>query len=288
MEEAFAQAREARLFILDKMQEVLAEPRHQLSNFAPRILRIKINPEKIGALIGPGGKNIRGITEKTGTKIDVEEDGTVLVASTDGESAKQAIRMIEGLTKEAEVGEIYLGKVVRILPYGAFVEILPGKDGLVHISELADYRVENVEDVVSLGDEINVMVIDVDRQGKVSLSRKAVLTGEMPPPRAERERSGFGGGGRDRGPREGGGGFGGDRGGGGGGYNRGGPGGGGGGGYNRGGPGGDRGGGGGGYNRGGPGGGGGGGYNRGGGAPSGDRAPREGNDQPPRDSGNRW
>jgi polyribonucleotide nucleotidyltransferase len=288
MEEAFAQAREARLFILDKMQEVLAEPRHQLSNFAPRILRIKINPEKIGALIGPGGKNIRGITEKTGTKIDVEEDGTVLVASTDGESAKQAIRMIEGLTKEAEVGEIYLGKVVRILPYGAFVEILPGKDGLVHISELADYRVENVEDVVSLGDEINVMVIDVDRQGKVSLSRKAVLTGEMPPPRAERERSGFGGGGRDRGPREGGGGFGGDRGGGGGGgYNRGGPGGGGGG-YNRGGPGGAPGGG---YNRGGGAPGGGGGYNRGGpgGAPGGgDRAPREGGDQAPRDSGNRW
>ncbi|HST03439.1 MAG TPA: polyribonucleotide nucleotidyltransferase [Chloroflexia bacterium] len=274
MEEAFAQAREARLFILDKMQEVLAEPRHQLSAYAPRILRIKINPEKIGALIGPGGKNIRGITEKTGTKIDVEEDGTVLVASTDGESAKQAIRMIEGLTKEAEVGEIYLGKVVRILPYGAFVEILPGKDGLVHISELADYRVENVEDVVSLGDEINVMVIDVDRQGKVSLSRKAVLTGEMPPPRAERERSGFGGGGRDRGPREGGGG---------GGYNRGGPGGGGGGGgYNRGGPGG---GGGGGYNRGGPGGApGGGGYNRGGG----DRPPREGGDQGSQEGGNRW
>jgi polyribonucleotide nucleotidyltransferase len=259
------------------MQEVLAEPRHQLSAYAPRILRIKINPEKIGALIGPGGKNIRGITEKTGTKIDVEEDGTVLVASTDGESAKQAIRMIEGLTKEAEVGEIYLGKVVRILPYGAFVEILPGKDGLVHISELADYREENVEDVVSLGDEINVMVIDVDRQGKVSLSRKAVLTGEMPPPRAERERSGFGGGGRDRGPREGGGG---------GGYNRG-PGGGGGGGYNRGGPGGGGGGGGGGYNRGGPGGapgGGGGGYNRGGG----DRPPREGGDQGSQEGGNRW
>ena len=115
MEEAFAQAREARLFILDKMaRRDRREPRHQLSPFAPRILRIKINPEKIGALIGPGGKNIRGITEKTGTKIDVEDDGTVLVASTDGESAKQAIRMIEGLTKEAEVGEIYLGKVVRI------------------------------------------------------------------------------------------------------------------------------------------------------------------------------
>jgi polyribonucleotide nucleotidyltransferase len=210
MEEAFAQAREARLFILDRMAEALPEPRTTLSPFAPRILRIKINPEKIGALIGPGGKNIRGITEKTGTKIDVEDDGTVLVASTDGDSAKQAIRMIEGLTKEAEVGEIYLGKVVRILPYGAFVEILPGKDGLVHISELADYRVENVEDVVALGDEINVMVIDVDRQGKVSLSRKAVLTGEMPAPRAERERSGggrgFGGGDRDRGGYGGGGG----------------------------------------------------------------------------------
>lgn len=199
MEEAFGQAREARLFILDKMAEVLPAPHTQLSPYAPRILRIKINPEKIGALIGPGGKNIRGITEQTGTKIDVEEDGTVLVASTDGESAKQAIRMIEGLTKEAEIGEIYLGKVVRILPYGAFVEILPGKDGLVHISELADYRVERVEDVVNIGDEINVMVIDIDRQGKISLSRKAVLTGEVPPPRAERER-GYG----DRGPREGG------------------------------------------------------------------------------------
>jgi polyribonucleotide nucleotidyltransferase len=295
MEEAFAQAREARLFILDKMADAIDAPRTQLSPYAPRILRIKINPEKIGALIGPGGKNIRGITEKTGTKIDVEDDGTVLVASADGESAKQAIRMIEGLTKEAEVGEIYLGKVVRIMPYGAFVEILPGKDGMVHISELADYRVENVEDVVSLGDEINVMVIDVDRQGKISLSRKAVLTGEMPPPRAERERSGFGGG--DRGGRGGGyGDRGGDRGGrGGGGYgdrDRGPREGGGGGGYNR-----DRGPreGGGGYGDRGPRpgygpreggggdrgpreGGGGGGYNR-------DRGPREGGEG---NNGNRW
>ena len=208
MHEAFEQAREARLFILDKMAEVISEPRPNLSPYAPRILRIKINPEKIGALIGPGGKNIRGITEQTGTKIDVEDDGTVLVASTDGESAKKAIRMIEGLTKEAAVGEIYLGKVVRILPYGAFVEVLPGKDGLVHISELADYRVERVEDVVNIGDEINVMVIDVDRQGKISLSRKAVLTGEIPAPRdRDRDRGdrpGFGD--RDRGPRPGGGG----------------------------------------------------------------------------------
>jgi polyribonucleotide nucleotidyltransferase len=209
MQEAFEQAREARLHILDKMEEVISRPRSELSIYAPRILRIKINPEKIGALIGPGGKNIRGITEQTGTKIDVEDDGTVLVASTDGESAKKAIRMIEGLTKEAAVGEIYLGKVVRILPYGAFVEVLPGKDGLVHISELADYRVERVEDVVNLGDEINVMVIDVDRQGKISLSRKAVLTGEIPAPRdRDRDRGDRPGGGfdRDRGPRPGGGG----------------------------------------------------------------------------------
>src|SRR3712207_5435303 len=199
------------LFPYTTLFRSISEPRHNLSPFAPRILRIKINPEKIGALIGPGGKNIRGITERTGTKIDIEDDGTVLVASTDGESAKQAIRLIEGLTKEPEVGEIYLGKVVRILPYGAFVEILPGKDGLVHISELADYRVERVEDVVNLGDEINVMVIDVDRQGKISLSRKAVLTGEIPAPR-ERDRDrgdrpGGGGFDRDRGPRPGGGGY---------------------------------------------------------------------------------
>ncbi len=275
MEEAFSQARDARMFILDKMAQTIDAPNTQLSPYAPRILRIKINPEKIGALIGPGGKNIRGITEQTGCKIDVEDDGTVLVASTDGDSAKQAIRMIEGLTKEAEVGEIYLGKVVRILPYGAFVEILPGKDGLVHISELADYRVEQVEDVVSIGDEINVMVIDVDRQGKVSLSRKAVLTGEMPPPRSEREgRGGYGD--RDRGGERAG--FGGSRGpGGGGGYG------------NR-----DRGGygGGGGRGPGGPGGGGGGysgnrgpsGGASGGGAPGGGGFDR---DRGPRDAGNR-
>lgn len=300
MREAFSQARDARMYILDKMEEVISTPREEMSLYAPRILRLKINPEKIGALIGPGGKNIRGITEKTGTKIDIEDDGTVLVASTDGESAKQAIRMIEGLTKEAEVGEIYLGKVVRILPYGAFVEIIPGKDGLVHISELADYRVEQVEDVVNLGDEINVMVIDVDRMGKVSLSRKAVLTGEMPPPRAERERGGFGGDrGGDRGGFRGGGGGGGfDR-------DRGGPPRGGGGGFDRdrgprpSGPGGPpRSGGGGGFDRDrGPRPGGGGGYDRGPREGSGfDRTPREGapareggpnEGGPPREGGNR-
>ncbi len=286
MHEAITQAREARMYILEKMNEVISEPREVLSQYAPRILRIKINPEKIGALIGPGGKNIRGITEQTGTKIDVEDDGTVLVASTDGESAQKAIKMIEGLTKEAEVGEIYLGKVVRILPYGCFVEVLPGKDGLVHISELADYRVERVEDVVSIGDEINVMVIDIDRQGKISLSRKSVLTGEMPV-RGERDRDrgerggGYGdrGNDRDRGP---GGGYG----GGGGGRGPGGPGGGyGGGNRGPGGPGGGYGGG----NRGpGYGGGGGGGYgNRGPSGPGGgyDRGPggRDGGNR-----GNRW
>jgi polyribonucleotide nucleotidyltransferase len=282
MQEAFGQAREARLFILDKIREVLPAPREEMSLYAPRIVTVKINPEKIGALIGPGGKNIRGIQDKTGTKIDIEDDGTVHVASNDGESAKQAVRLIEGLTKEPEVGEIYLGKVVRIMPYGAFVEIIPGKDGFVHISELADYRVERVEDVVSIGDEINVMVIEVDRQGKVGLSRKAVLTGEMPPPRAERERGGGGyrgGGDRDRGGYGGGGGRG------GGGYgnrDRGGYGdrGGGGGGYRGGGGGGDR-------DRGGYGSRGGGGGGGGGGGYGGDRERSGGGGYNDRDRGNR-
>jgi polyribonucleotide nucleotidyltransferase len=197
MKEAFEQARRGRLHILEKMNEVISTPRAELSPFAPRIVTIKINPEKIGALIGPGGKNIRGIQEETGAKIDVEDDGTVFVSSVDGESAKNAIRRIEGLTKEAEVGAIYLGKVVRIMPYGAFIEIMPGKDGLAHVSELADYHVQRVEDVVNIGDEINVMVTEVDRNGKISLSRRAILTGETNP-----KPSGNGGG--DRGPRPGG------------------------------------------------------------------------------------
>ncbi|NWJ45327.1 MAG: polyribonucleotide nucleotidyltransferase [Chloroflexi bacterium] len=211
MQEGFKQALKGRLFILGKMQEALSNSRPELSPFAPRIVRIQINPEKIGALIGPGGKNIRAIIEETGAKIDVEDDGSVFVASVDGESAKAAIRRIEALTKEAEIGAIYLGKVVRIMPYGAFIEILPGKDGLVHISELADYHVQRVEDVVNLGDEINVMVTEVDKNGKITLSRRAILTGQMPAP----QKSGGGdrggdrggpGGGRDRDSRPGGGG----------------------------------------------------------------------------------
>jgi polyribonucleotide nucleotidyltransferase len=202
MRQALAQAHAGRLFILDRMAETITQPREALSPYAPLVLSIKINPEKIGAVIGPGGKNIRGITEATNTKIDIEDDGTVLISSVDQDGARRAREIIERMTAEAKIGDIYLGKVVRIMPFGAFVELFPGKDGLVHISELETHRVEKVEDVVQMGDEINVMVTEVDPQGKISLSRKAVLTGEMPPPKAPRgdgpprDRGGF-----DRGPR---------------------------------------------------------------------------------------
>ncbi|MDP9373880.1 MAG: polyribonucleotide nucleotidyltransferase, partial [Chloroflexota bacterium] len=181
LREALAQAREGRLFILGKMLATISGPRPEMSPYAPRLERLQINPEKIGALIGPGGKTIRGIQEGTDTKIDVEEDGTVFVSGSDPAGVRRAIGQIEGLTREAKVGEIYTGKVVRIMPYGAFVEIFPGKDGLVHVSELAETRVERVEDVVAEGDEITVMATDVDPvTGKISLSRRAALTGQMP------------------------------------------------------------------------------------------------------------
>jgi polyribonucleotide nucleotidyltransferase len=214
MREAFAQAREGRLFILSKMTAVLPAPRQDLSPFAPRIITLQINPEKIGALIGPGGKTIRSITETTGASIDVEDDGRVFVATSDGDAAKQAVSMIEALTREIKVGEVFLGKVVRIMPFGAFVNLVPGKDGMVHVSELDVNRVENVEYVVKMGDEINVMVIAVEPgTGKVSLSRRAVLTGESPEDRraagaGRGVRDGGGGprreGGGDRGRRDGG------------------------------------------------------------------------------------
>jgi polyribonucleotide nucleotidyltransferase len=199
MGQAFAQAREGRLYILDKMTAVMPEPRQELSSFAPRIITLQINPEKIGALIGPGGKTIRGITDATGAQIDVEDDGRVFVSTADGEAAKQAVAMIEALTREIKVGEVFLGKVVRIMPFGAFVNLVPGKDGMVHVSELDTGRVENVEDVVKMGDEINVMVIGVEPgTGKVSLSRRAVLTGESP---EDRRAAGAGRGLRDGGDR---------------------------------------------------------------------------------------
>jgi len=180
MEQALAQTRQARLFILDKMAETIAAPRPDLSPYAPRITTIKINPEKIGAVIGPGGKVIRKIIEETGTKIDVEDDGTVFITSTNREGTLKAVDVIMNLTEEPKVGKIYTGKVVRITDFGAFVEILPKVDGLVHISHLADYRVHRVEDVVKVGDEIMVMIIDIDREGKIRLSRLAVLQGWTP------------------------------------------------------------------------------------------------------------
>jgi len=197
MRAAFAQAREGRLFILDKMAEVMPTAREELSLFAPRIITMQINPEKIGALIGPGGKNIRGITESTGASIDVEDDGRVFVSTADGDAAKAAVLMIEALTREIKVGEVFTGKVVRIMPFGAFVNLLPGKDGMVHVSELDTQRVETVEDFVKMGDELTVMVIGVEPgTGKVSLSRRAVLTGESP---EDRRAAGAGRGLRDGG-----------------------------------------------------------------------------------------
>jgi polyribonucleotide nucleotidyltransferase len=191
MREALTQAREGRLFILGEMAQAIDKPREELSRFAPRVIRLKINPEKIGAVIGPGGKMIRSIQEETGTKIDIEDDGTVSVASTESTGAEAAIQRIMGLTQELRIerGEIYNGKVVSIMPYGAFVEILPGKDGLVHISELSEdpaIRINRVEDVLNVGDEITVMVTEVAPNGKVSLSRRAALTGQLPEPKPER------------------------------------------------------------------------------------------------------
>jgi DNA polymerase III epsilon subunit family exonuclease len=169
------QALAARLEILDKMAEVMPEARETMSDFAPRIITIKINPEKIREIIGKGGSMIRKIQEETQTEINVEDDGTVEIAAVSGENSRKAIQWIESLTREVEIGALYLGKVTRIMGFGAFVEILPGKEGLVRIGELADYHVPTVEDVVSVGDEVMVVVTEVDRQGRVNLSRKAAM-----------------------------------------------------------------------------------------------------------------
>jgi len=200
LRKALDQARDGRMYILDKMAETITASRPDLSKYAPRITMLHIDPDKIGALIGPGGKTIRSIIEQTGVKIDVEDDGSVYVAAIDGPSAQQAISMIQGLTENAEIGKIYTGKVVRTTDFGAFVEILPGTEGLVHISQLADYRVPSVEEVVRVGDEIMVMVIDIDPfSKKIRLSRQAVLEGwtveearanDRPPSRGGGGRSG--------------------------------------------------------------------------------------------------
>jgi DNA polymerase III epsilon subunit family exonuclease len=168
-------AKASRLFILERMTDVMPASRTEMSAYAPRIITIKINPEKIREIIGKGGATIRKIQEETGTEINVEDDGTVEIAAVNSDNSRKAITWIESLTREVEVGALYLGKVTRIMGFGAFVEILPGKEGLVRIGELADYHVPTVEDVVSVGDEIMVVVIEIDRQGRVNLSRKAAM-----------------------------------------------------------------------------------------------------------------
>jgi polyribonucleotide nucleotidyltransferase len=175
MAEAVERARVARLFILGEMTKVIAEPRKEISKYAPRIETLKINPEKIGALIGPGGKNIKKLVDESGCEIDIEDDGTVNIFSVSAEGMKIARDAILGMTAEAEPGKIYRGKVVTIKEFGAFVEFLPGKDGLVHISELANFRVKKTEDIVKVGDEITVKCLGVDEKGRVRLSRKAAM-----------------------------------------------------------------------------------------------------------------
>lgn len=175
MSKALDQAKEARLHILGEMAKAITEGRSELSKYAPTIKTIKINPDKIRDIIGPGGKTIRSITETTGVKIDINDDGTVSIASPDGEASKRAIEIIMGLTEEAEIGRVYTGMVKRITDFGAFVEILPGTEGLVHISQLAHERVDQVSDIVREGDEVQVRVLDIDKQGRIRLSRKEAL-----------------------------------------------------------------------------------------------------------------
>lgn len=174
---ALGQAREARLQILAKMSSAISASRSELSPFAPRMYEMTIDPSKIGSVIGPGGRVIRSITEETKTTIDVRNDGTVIVGSSSAEAAQKAMKIIEDLTRDVEQGEVYTGKVTRLFNFGAMVEILPGKEGLVHISELADYHVPQVEDVVKVGDEVMVKVIGIDNSGRINLSRKAVFEG---------------------------------------------------------------------------------------------------------------
>jgi polyribonucleotide nucleotidyltransferase len=213
MADALAQAKAGRKHILDKMLDVIPAPRPDLKPHAPRITTVMVPVEKIGAVIGPGGKTIRAIQEESGAKIDIADDGTVFIASNNAESADLARERIEGLTETAEVGKIYTGKVVRTTDFGAFVQILPNTDGMVHISQLDSTRVESVESVVKVGDEVTVMVTDIDPAGKVRLSRQAVLEGWTPEEAREKDKGGGGrrsgggdrgrGGGRDRGDRGG-------------------------------------------------------------------------------------
>jgi polyribonucleotide nucleotidyltransferase len=175
MREALYQAREGRLHILGEMEKTISAPRSDLSSHAPRIITLKVRPEKIREIIGPGGKVIRGIVEETGVKMDVEDDGTIMIASNDEAASRRAVEMVQRITAEPEIGKIYRGTVRKIMDFGAFVEILPGTDGLVHISQLAPERVRRVTDVLNEGDEVMVKVLEIDKQGKIKLSRKEAL-----------------------------------------------------------------------------------------------------------------
>jgi polyribonucleotide nucleotidyltransferase len=198
------QASQARREILKQMLSTIRQPRTEISGFAPRLLTIRINPEKIGLLIGPGGKTIKGIQESTGAKIDIDDDGTVFISHMDAAGAEAARSKVEALTEEVKVGKVYDGKVTSIKDFGAFIEILPGRDGLCHISELDDRFVERVDSIVKVGDQIQVKVIAIDEQDRVKLSRKALLREQkgpggdsgQPPPREPR-------GPREDGPRRG-------------------------------------------------------------------------------------
>jgi len=194
MRQALSQAHEARFSILDKMLEVIPVPRPELKSFVPRVTIVNVPIDKIGAIIGPGGKNIRALQEETGTKIDIDDDGTVYIAATDSKAEAIARERIEGMTETPQVGRIYTGKVVRVADFGAFVQILPGVDGMVHISQLDSERVEKVEDVVHMGDELTVMVTAIDENGKIRLSRQAVLEGWTVEEAQEHDKGGKSGG----------------------------------------------------------------------------------------------
>ncbi len=202
MSRALSQAREARNEILQKMLAVIPAPRPELKPHVPRITIVKIPIDKIGAIIGPGGKYIRALQEETNTKIDIEDDGTVYIAATDKVSETAARERIEAVTETPQIGRIYTGKVVRVADFGAFIEILPNIDGLVHISQLDSERVEKVEDIVNLGDEVSVMVTNIDPEGKIRLSRQAVLEGWTAEEAQEHDRSSRNS--RPSGPRPGG------------------------------------------------------------------------------------
>lgn len=179
LERALNQARDGRLHILQEMKKVIDGPRDEISKWAPRITKVKVKVERIKDVIGPGGKVVKDIVNKTGVAIDIGDDGTISIASSDSVMAEKAIKMVKDITREPEVGKIYLGNVRKVVDFGAFVEIFPGTDGLVHISDLAEKRVNRVEDIVREGDEVLVKVVSIDRQGKIRLSRKEAI-GQRP------------------------------------------------------------------------------------------------------------